>query len=210
MHFPLELLFLISQRTSPFFCYPWELYGSSGPPSLTASLLLLFTFLVPCKSFISVNFRGYPQFAKFKNRANHMPHKSVVFASAYQFTTSLNLKTTNTSWKLGKYCTWRVIECSSGIITACLPALRHFSITISSKLADQRGPQKIKTANRQISEVTQPSNLTFRPKNELLTKPRVHLTVTQIEDESGDEVPLNTIMVRHSMTWQETIGARSP
>lgn len=35
-------------------------------------------------------------------------------------------------------------------------------------------------------------------------KQRVQLEVSQPDDASGDEVPLNTIRVQRDVTWQET------
>lgn len=38
-----------------------------------------------------------------------------------------------------------------------------------------------------------------------VSKQRVRLEVSQADDTSGDEVPLNSIRVQRDVTWQETI-----
>ncbi|KAJ6004769.1 hypothetical protein N7540_012568 [Penicillium herquei] len=127
----------------------------------------------------------------------------VVFTSVYRFTTMFDFNSTDVSWTLGKSYTWGVIECTSGIIAACLPNFRSLFVMISSRFRSKKGHLRMKTTNLQ-SATTLPTKPAFRPPDELLVKPMVLLRVTQPDDESGDEVPLNTIMVRHSMTWQES------
>ncbi|KAJ6086021.1 hypothetical protein N7486_010302 [Penicillium sp. IBT 16267x] len=126
----------------------------------------------------------------------------VVFTSAYRFATLFAFKATDKSWTLGNACTWSVIECSSGIISACMPTLYPFLGKILSKLSS-KGSQT-KGTDVRISGRAESTGPAFRPQNELVGKPMVQLVVTQPEDDLGDEVPLNTIMVRRSMTWQES------
>ncbi|KAJ5263626.1 hypothetical protein N7478_011231 [Penicillium angulare] len=128
----------------------------------------------------------------------------VVFTSVYRFASLMEFQYGDTAWTLSKACTWGMVECASGIIAACMPTLRPLTAMISPKFTRPESPQMIKTTELQAPENEKSSGMAFRPPDELINKPRVHLEVTQLEDESGDEVPLNTIMVRRSMTWQET------
>ncbi|KAJ5655713.1 hypothetical protein N7507_007663 [Penicillium longicatenatum] len=125
----------------------------------------------------------------------------VIFSSAYRSSALFASKATDKSWTLGNACTWSVIECSSGIISACMPTLYPFFGTILSKLF--RGSQP-KTTDLKILGRAESTKPAFRPQNEHVGKPMVQLVVTQPEEDLGDEMPLNTIMVRRSMTWQES------
>ncbi|KAJ5722022.1 hypothetical protein N7488_000057 [Penicillium malachiteum] len=131
----------------------------------------------------------------------------VVFTSVYRFTTMFDFNSADVSWTLGKSYTWGVIECASGIIIACLPNFHSLFVMISSRSRSKKGHLRMKTTNLQSSTPTPNTKPAFRPPDELLVKPMVLLQVTQPDEESGDEVPLNTIMVRHSMTWQESNSA---
>ncbi|KAJ6016944.1 hypothetical protein N7451_000323 [Penicillium sp. IBT 35674x] len=124
----------------------------------------------------------------------------VLFTSSYRFATLFAFKASDKSWTLGNACTWSVIECSSGIITACMPTLYPSLERISSKFSIR---SQMKRTDVTISGRAESIKPAFRPPNEFVGKPMVHLVVTQPQDDLGDDVPLNTIMVRRSMTWQE-------
>ncbi|KAJ5635528.1 uncharacterized protein N7484_008841 [Penicillium longicatenatum] len=128
-------------------------------------------------------------------------HRFVIFSSAYRFSALFASKATDKSWTLGNACTWGVIECSSGIISACMPTLYPFFGTILSRLSIGSQP---KTTDLKILGRAESTKPAFRPQNEHVGKPMVQLVVTQPEEDLGDEMPLNTIMVRRSMTWQES------
>lgn len=125
---------------------------------------------------------------------------SVLFTSSYRFATLFAFKASDKSWTLGNACTWSVIECSSGIITACTPTLYPFLERISTEFCIKSQTKRTDVMISGRAESTKPA---FRPQNEFVGKPMVQLIVTQPQDDLGDDVPLNTIMVRRSMTWQE-------
>lgn len=130
---------------------------------------------------------------------------SVVFTSIYRFTTLFKFHPADITWTLAESCTWCLIESSSGIISACMPTLRPLVAMITSSLGSHHGsrfsrPTKTKTSYGGNGR----SGLSLRPADELLAKTNVHLQTTRPDDCSGDEVPLNSIMVRHDMMWQES------
>ncbi|KAJ5709553.1 hypothetical protein N7493_009844 [Penicillium malachiteum] len=159
------------------------------------SIIAIFVFGILC-----VQISIFP--SHIKKTMLTIPSSSVVFTSVYRFTTMFDLNSADVSWTLGKSYTWGVIECTSGIIIACLPNFHSLLVMISSRSRSKKGHLRMKTTNLQSS--TPNTKPAFRPPDELLVKPMVLLRVTQPDEESGDEVPLNTIMVRHSMTWQES------
>ncbi|KAF3396161.1 hypothetical protein F1880_007287 [Penicillium rolfsii] len=129
----------------------------------------------------------------------------VVFTSAYRFSTLFEFQPADTPWTLAKACTWCLIECASGIISACMPTLRPLFVMISSRFSSSigthtrtTGPQGSGLKNYDVG------NSTLRPAGEVMGKHRVQLEVSQPDDSSGDEVPLNTIRVQRDVTWQET------
>ncbi|KAJ5809362.1 uncharacterized protein N7503_001580 [Penicillium pulvis] len=124
----------------------------------------------------------------------------VLFTSSYRFSTLFAFKASDKSWTLGNACTWSVIECSSGIITACIPTFYPFIERISSKFPTR---SQTKRADVMISGRAESTKPAFRPQDEFVGKPMIQLVVTQPQDDLGDDVPLNTILVRRSMTWQE-------
>ncbi|KAJ5889048.1 hypothetical protein N7495_009089 [Penicillium taxi] len=125
----------------------------------------------------------------------------VVFTSAYRFSTLFQFQTTDMTWTLSKACTWCLVECSSGIISACLPTLRPLVSMISNKFSSGMGSQRTRTTELKGS---MNNNISLRPANELLSKQKIQAGCSQADDSSGDEVPLNTIRVQHDMTWQES------
>lgn len=91
-----------------------------------------------------------------------------------------------------------------------MPALYPFLEMISSKFSKESQSERTEVRIPGRAESTKPA---FRPQNELVGKPMVQLVVTQPEDDLGDDVPLNTIMVRRSMTWHESncgMNCKSP
>ncbi|PYI34225.1 hypothetical protein BP00DRAFT_423209 [Aspergillus indologenus CBS 114.80] len=136
-------------------------------------------------------------------------HHSVVFTSAYRFSTLFQFEPADTPWTLATANTWCLIECASGIISACLPTLRPLFVALSSKFASSVGGGSrgrstgngIKDSELQSLDAVNP---TLRPPGEHLSKQLVLMDVSQRDDASGDEVPLNTIRVQHEITWQET------
>lgn len=130
---------------------------------------------------------------------------SVVFTSAYRFSTLLEFEPTDTPWTLAKACNWCLIECSSGIISACMPTLRPLFVMLSSKFASSIDT-RTRTTGVQGSGLNRHDvgGSALRPPGEILSKQNVQLEVSQPDDASGDEVPLNTIRVQRDVTWQET------
>ncbi|TDZ18583.1 Satratoxin biosynthesis SC1 cluster protein 4 [Colletotrichum sidae] len=57
----------------------------------------------------------------------------VLFASIYRFTTIMQFQLTDTTWTLATACTWCVVECACGVISACLPTLRPLMVKVSSQ-----------------------------------------------------------------------------
>ncbi|KAL4944958.1 hypothetical protein BDV06DRAFT_219765 [Aspergillus oleicola] len=140
----------------------------------------------------------------------------VVFCSIYRFTTLFEFDATNTSGTIGSSCTWSVIECAIGIVSACMPTLRPLVMMVSSKFASRDGSRRTQTTGnskgtnkgtgaggsrqgRQISPA-------FRPTDEILANNDVHTDVSQsgLDDPYGDEIPLHSIRVRKDVTWEES------
>ncbi|PYI21865.1 hypothetical protein BO99DRAFT_51725 [Aspergillus violaceofuscus CBS 115571] len=132
----------------------------------------------------------------------------VVFTSAYRFSTLFQFEPADTTWTLAKACTWCLIECASGIISGCLPTLRPLFVALSSTFASSVGASGARTTGTEGkgSELQsfEGANRILRPPGEHLSKQLVSLDVSQRDDASGDEVPLNTIRVQRDITWQET------
>ncbi|KAL0930969.1 uncharacterized protein CTRU02_213704 [Colletotrichum truncatum] len=57
----------------------------------------------------------------------------VLFASIYRFTTIMQFEIADTTWTLATACTWCVVECACGVISACLPTLRPLMVKVSSQ-----------------------------------------------------------------------------
>ncbi|OJJ96610.1 hypothetical protein ASPACDRAFT_46780 [Aspergillus aculeatus ATCC 16872] len=121
---------------------------------------------------------------------------------------ALPVRAADTTWTLAKACTWCLIECASGIISACLPTLRPLFVALSSKFASSIGVSGGRTTGIEGkgSELQsfEGANRILRPPGEHLSKQLVSLDVSQRDDASGDEVPLNMIRVQREITWQET------
>ncbi|KUL92522.1 hypothetical protein ZTR_02635 [Talaromyces verruculosus] len=129
----------------------------------------------------------------------------VVFTSAYRFSTLFQFEPTDTPWTLAKPCTWCLVECSSGIISACLPTLRPLFVMFSSKFSSSIGTGT-RTSGVQGSDLRNyiSTHSVLRPSAETMGKQIVRSEVSRPDDASGDEVPLNTIRLQHEVTWQET------
>ncbi|CCF44726.1 hypothetical protein CH063_00527 [Colletotrichum higginsianum] len=72
----------------------------------------------------------------------------VLFASIYRFTTLMQFQIADTTWTLATACTWCVVECACGVISACLPTLRPLMVKISTQfgsIATNRGPTELLT-----------------------------------------------------------------
>ncbi|KAL4798901.1 hypothetical protein BDV19DRAFT_356378 [Aspergillus venezuelensis] len=143
----------------------------------------------------------------------------VVFCSIYRFTTLFEFDITNTSGTIGSSCTWSVIECAIGIVSACMPTLRPLIVIVSSKFASRGSSQKTTTTgnsravNRGAGTGASGSgnrsrHPAFRPTDEILGKNDVHMEVSQtgFDDDYGDEIPLHGIRVRRDVTWEESGG----
>ncbi|RAL13867.1 uncharacterized protein BO97DRAFT_442171 [Aspergillus homomorphus CBS 101889] len=133
----------------------------------------------------------------------------VVFTSAYRFSTLFQFEPADTTWTLAKACTWCLIECSSGIISACLPTLRPLFVALSSKFASSVGTSRGRTTGTSGIKGSELQsfdgmNPVLRPANEYLAKQQVSLQVSRRDTASEDEVPLNTIRVQRDISWQET------
>ncbi|KAL4949001.1 hypothetical protein BDW69DRAFT_188745 [Aspergillus filifer] len=145
----------------------------------------------------------------------------IVFCSIYRFTTLFKFQPDDTTWTLGDACTWCVIECTSGIISGCMPILRPLFMMISSALGSRgdsgsrsdscrNGPRNSQSrgvgpyGNKSRSTVGVPA---FRPKGEILAKNDVRMDVSLPDEADGDEVPLNnySIRVHRDVTWQESV-----
>ncbi|KAK2052452.1 hypothetical protein LY76DRAFT_491844, partial [Colletotrichum caudatum] len=57
----------------------------------------------------------------------------VLCASIYRFTTIMQFQIADTTWTLATACTWCVVECACGVISACLPTLRPLMMKVSSQ-----------------------------------------------------------------------------
>ncbi|KAJ5951566.1 uncharacterized protein N7479_009979 [Penicillium vulpinum] len=132
----------------------------------------------------------------------------VIFTSIYRFTTLFEFNPEDIAWTLGNACTWCIVESSTGIISACMPTLRPLFLMVSSKFSSQSGTQKSRTTDLENSKGYELDNSALRPADEQRNKTKVHLDVSQADDASGDEVPLNSIRVQRDMTWHES-GADS-
>ncbi|KAJ5494855.1 hypothetical protein N7463_010942 [Penicillium fimorum] len=135
-----------------------------------------------------------------------LTHRLVIFTSVYRFTTLFDFNPADIAWTLGKSCTWCVVECATGIISACMPTLRPLFLMVSSKFSSQSGTQRTRTTDLEISKGYELDNSALRPADEPRSKIKTHLDVSQTDDASGDEVPLNSIRVQRDMTWQESRG----
>ncbi|KAK1565900.1 uncharacterized protein LY79DRAFT_644668 [Colletotrichum navitas] len=72
----------------------------------------------------------------------------VLFASIYRFTTIMQFQIADTTWTLATACTWCVVECACGVISACLPTLRPLMMKVSSQFgsfATNRGATELLT-----------------------------------------------------------------
>ncbi|KAL4901153.1 hypothetical protein BDW74DRAFT_160449 [Aspergillus multicolor] len=147
----------------------------------------------------------------------------VVFCSIYRFTTLFEFDATNTSGTIGSSCTWSVIECAIGIVSACMPTLRPLVMMVSSKFASRDGYGSRRNPTTKNSKGTNkgtgasgsrqrtPNSPSFRPTDEILAKNDVHMDVSQSGlDDYGDEVPLHSIRVRRDVTWEESGGNELP
>lgn len=86
-----------------------------------------------------------------------------------------------------------------------MPTLRPLFVMLSSKFSSSIGT-RTRTTGAQGSGLKSydVSSSALRPAGEVMGKQRVQLEVSQPDDASGDEVPLNTIRVQRDVTWQET------
>ncbi|KAJ6035303.1 uncharacterized protein N7446_010062 [Penicillium canescens] len=100
----------------------------------------------------------------------------VVFTSAYRFSTLFEFQPIDTPWTLAKACTWCLIECSSGIISACMPTLRPLFVMLSSKFASSIGTRTRTTGVRGSGlKRYDVSNSALRPPGEVMGKQSVQL-----------------------------------
>ncbi|KAI5791892.1 hypothetical protein EDC01DRAFT_784708 [Geopyxis carbonaria] len=145
----------------------------------------------------------------------------VVFASIYRFITIFQFNPIDTSWTLATACTWCVVECAAGIISACLPTLRPLLKSFTSKFDSTRQGKSLghttphaNSAGRELvtiggSEIKKGGNGQFVKLDDsgaLRSKNSKHtVTVATIDEGSrgdsreGDEVPLNVINVRRDV-----------
>ncbi|KAJ6045779.1 uncharacterized protein N7446_012643 [Penicillium canescens] len=100
----------------------------------------------------------------------------VVFTSAYRFSTLFEFQPIDTPWTLAKACTWCLIECSSGIISACMPTLRPLFVMLSSKFASSISTSTRTTGVRGSGlKSYDVSNSALRPPGEVMGKQIVQL-----------------------------------
>ncbi|KAL1970435.1 hypothetical protein VTN77DRAFT_4079 [Rasamsonia byssochlamydoides] len=149
----------------------------------------------------------------------------VVFTSIYRFSTLFLLQTDDISWTLSTACTWCIIECASGIISACLPTLRplfvlishQFNSSIGSIITGGHAQSNNAHAHSSISGTSHEtgfppfrrlSDSAFRPAHERRRNAQIRMEVNKRDrdDEwgSGDELPLNTIRVQRDIKWEAT------
>jgi hypothetical protein len=76
---------------------------------------------------------------------------------------------------------------------------------LSSKFSSTLGTSHAQTSDYHNSALksTGGGHSALRP--DLNSKQRIRLEISQADDASGDEVPLNSIRVQRDMTWQETV-----
>ncbi|KAJ5134290.1 hypothetical protein N7526_005655 [Penicillium atrosanguineum] len=108
----------------------------------------------------------------------------------------LQIEPTDVSWTLAEACTWCLIETASGIISTCMPSLRPLNNRWQNIRLRNFGMDG--TALRCLVRY----GVAAGSRDESLSKSRVQMHVSQ--DDSSDEVPLNTIMVTRDMQWQES------
>ncbi|KAJ5304420.1 uncharacterized protein N7443_004080 [Penicillium atrosanguineum] len=129
----------------------------------------------------------------------------VIFTGAYRFSTLFKIEPTDVSWTLAEACTWCLIETASGIISTCMPTLRPLFVILSSKFGSRFDTSRTGITDGKTSALRNfgPDGTALRclvrygvaagSRDESLSKSRVQMHVSQ--DDSSDEVPLNTIMV---------------
>jgi hypothetical protein len=86
-----------------------------------------------------------------------------------------------------------------------MPTLRPLFVMLSSKFASSIGTRTRTTGVQgSVLKSYDVSGSALRPPGEIMGRQKVQLEVSQRDDASGDEVPLNTIRVQQDVTWQET------
>jgi hypothetical protein len=85
-----------------------------------------------------------------------------------------------------------------------MPTLRPLFLMISFKFSSQSGTRRTRTTDVENSKGYELDNSAHRPADEPRNKTKTHLEVSQVDDASGDEVPLNSIRVQRDITWQES------
>lgn len=129
---------------------------------------------------------------------------SVIFTSIYRFVTLFAFDPSDIAWTLGKSSTWCIVEASTGILCACMPTLRPLFVKLSSKFRSQNGSSRNQTTDTtaRAYNMGMPGFRSGVP--ERRSRSRIQTEVTQTDDGTDDEVPLNSIHVQRDMTWRET------
>lgn len=76
---------------------------------------------------------------------------------------------------------------------------------LSSKFSSTLGTSNAHTSDFHNSALKSASGGHSALRPDLNPKQNIRLEISQADDASGDEVPLNSIRVQRDMTWQETI-----
>ncbi|KAI5858040.1 hypothetical protein BZA05DRAFT_470865 [Tricharina praecox] len=144
----------------------------------------------------------------------------VVFASIYRFITIFDFETSDTSWTLAKAVIWCLVECSAGVISACLPTLRPLiklvaggfnSTNKNSEQAPTYGPAQLhvptiggsgnKSKQRHFKRI---DDMVLRPDcNERNVTSTIERGELGSAGGHSDEIPLNAIGVRTDVEWSE-------
>ncbi|KAI5801347.1 hypothetical protein EDC01DRAFT_517102 [Geopyxis carbonaria] len=136
----------------------------------------------------------------------------VVFASIYRFVTIFQFDPMDTSWTLATACTWCVVECAVGIVSACLPTLRPLITPFTSAL-NSAGPappstgrdivtiggSELKGGSRKFSRLAEMRALRGTKDEHCVTVEADDADSVDREARGGDEVPLNAIRVREEV-----------
>ncbi|OGM51245.1 hypothetical protein ABOM_000009 [Aspergillus bombycis] len=181
---------LPTENTVTILLMPFECIYGTTIDIIKASILLMYSRIFPTRNFriASIILNGIPigwviaiicvSVFQCDPIAKTL---DVVFTSAFRFSTLSRFQPVDAPWTLAKACIWCLIECSSGIISSCLPTLRPLFVVLSAKLAStprcRSRPSKFKA-----SALMSLDNPVLRSPSEHLSKQNVHLEASQLDD----------------------------
>ncbi|CZR56356.1 related to integral membrane protein [Phialocephala subalpina] len=153
----------------------------------------------------------------------------VVFTSIYRFKTLFEFDPTDLSWTLASACTWCVVECCAGIISACLPTLAPLLFLFSSNISNHCrksatpptlssiiAPAGLVTIGGTGGNASGPRKSVYGRLSDELRPPHSNETTSRIYgptqgrvgdqeswQSSGDEIPLRVIQKKVDIEWVE-------